>query len=192
MSPIGNSPASQEGATGDRNGGCTYNQLPQQEQPQEHVSLGSTTIQSDQGTIPGHRCQNAHRVYQTVGKLGRQVKLTPIISVKSKRNSEQRKPGRKTLMDFFPIIIKTTTRQQLQSATMLEAPDHQLRSHRSLSHYTDTTSYNQTKLQHRASSKSKRPLKPITQEQSSTRKNQRSWKNKNHMGMKTNQSILME
>lgn len=74
MSPIGQSPGGQEGATGDRNGVCAYNQVLQQEQTKEHILSGSTNTQRDQSTTPSYRCNDAHKDDQKFVRLGSKVK----------------------------------------------------------------------------------------------------------------------
>ena len=77
MSPIRQSPGSQEGATGDSNGGCTYNQTRQ--------------------------CQKVSIQYSSE-QLGTGLTGETPISVKPKRNSEQRKPRGITLKELFELF----------------------------------------------------------------------------------------
>lgn len=105
-------------------------------------------------------------------------------SEKPKRNTEQRRPRKATLNDYFPTITKQTIRHQ-PSVTQ---SDH--RSIRTKSNSTNTKRI-QNKIQQRKKQKEKRLQRTITPE-SQMRGPKRGPRNVNHIGTKTNRSISME
>ena len=192
MSPLGQSPSDHGGSKGDKDGENTH----------KETSIGTNPRIRDQDKIKDrdHTGRNANNNNTTrqvndprnncdsVYKENSNVTLgNSLISRKPRRNTEQRKPGSKTLKDFFPIINrnKTTSTQQ---EIILETPHHWLRRVRSQNNYN--VQLKQTNSQRRTQIK-ERAVGVITPEETTiTRK--RSGKHYNSMGTKTNRTIRME
>ena len=189
MSPIGQSPCSQVGAKGDGNGVCTKNLKSQQQKTQDYLITESNTTRKEQN-IPQENVSNNSHSNQTNLRPGRKAKLTPI-NKKPKRNSEQRKPAKTTLADFFPSIIKTISRRLPPSTTAVAAPKPQMQSSR---HQSGLSKVGQdsTTARLQTSPRPKERLIPITPEQSTSKSIQDGRQTKNYMGTKTNRSITME
>ena len=101
MSPIRDSPSLSGEEEGKNDGGCTYNQKLTSESIKETVVVEShdKEITTDNEVmVPRNPIQIVYN------QKSKEISGNNQISQKSKRNSEQRRPGKITLKEFFPVI----------------------------------------------------------------------------------------
>jgi len=172
MSPLGQSPNDHRGSQGDINGDCTYNE-PKTSNTQ---SIVNTTAQINLPQNDNERrytklSVHVHNQTQQVTLVQKNSSRSPI-SFKERRNSEQRIPGKKTLKDFFPIIKNHSKFHSAEA--ILESPHHWLQRNKQQTTYK---------------ARAKRVITPTELTTPSGKLNS---KQRNHLGTKTNRSILME
>ena len=112
MSPIGNIPSTLGVDRREDIGECTYNQIPLSDGTQQKVASSKENESTlTKAKAPENICQIVYSSNQN------EVLAIKPISGKSKRNTEQRRPGKRTLKDFFPLvpIYRTTQPTRLVS-----------------------------------------------------------------------------
>ena len=186
MSPIGDSPSELGEAEGEQTRGCTYNPVRNnisqdrettyiekgsgEQKPIQEIAIGSVVGLTDQASHLEIKCRNV----QSSEKLGAEELGGTPIRAKSRRNTEQRAPGKKTLKDFFPIIGKQTITTLCPNEVLLESPTHWLR---------------RTRLQNSYRANPKMVITPGKGKDEGKKPKSRG---KNDRGTKTNRTILME
>ena len=175
MSPIGNSPSASGEAEGDKERGCTYIKKSNQTDQQPHQGDGRTRRYAvKEKTTPSTNSPNIvhNQKQQNRNPPLDQTPRAKSTSIKPRRNSEQRIPGKKTLKEYFPIIQHHTQRKT--TAVILETPQYWLQ------RVKQQTSYR---------AKAKRVITPT---ESAANRNKPNQRGRNHYGTKTNRSIAME
>ena len=122
MSPIGSPPSITGVIEGEDDGVCTYNNLTRRINTQERggAEENMNRIATSRSTNPPKNiCRNVHR--RNVNDI---LESNPI-RAKPRRNTEQRRPGKITLEDFFPIIKNNENLNQITNSTNIARNTHQ-------------------------------------------------------------------